>query len=147
MSMPEIMPGPDSPERERRENILADTIRQEHERLNRESRVRMDRERQERFEREVSTRREPKKSTYQKSKDECIKIWHFDPSNYRESLEAGVYCYGGTGRPKFQVGPRRYNNRVINTGRLTTDEVVWLYSIMDDVMEIMDKEEEKIEPS
>lgn len=84
------------------------------------------------------------RSTFDKSKDLCYKFWVY--KNNRETLEAGVYTYGG-GKVKFQIGPRKYNDKIVKVGRLTVDEVVWMASILDEAMELMDEIEEKFEPS
>ena len=77
---------------------------------------------------------------YEQGKDNCIQRWHYKSGRY--SLEAGVYRYED-GVPKFQVGPRKYGDRIIRIGRLTLDESVWLSSIMDEVIERIESEEDK----
>ena len=81
----------------------------------------------------------PNLSKYDKAKDNCIQKWYYKTGRY--SLEAGVYRYEN-GVPKFQVGPRKYNDRIIRIGRLTLDESVWLSSIMDEVIDLIESEED-----
>ena len=79
-------------------------------------------------------------TSYEQTKDKCIQKWYYKLG--RHTLEAGVYRYEG-GEPKFQVGPRKYNDRIIRIGRLTLDESVWLSCIMDEVIERIESEEDK----
>ena len=81
----------------------------------------------------------PNLSKYDKAKDNCIQKWYYKTGRY--SLEAGVYRYG-YGVPKFQVGPRKYNDKIIRIGRLSLDETVWLASILDEVIERIESEED-----
>jgi len=78
--------------------------------------------------------------TTEYEKDSCIQKWYYIQGRYH--LEAGVYRYGNS-VPKFQVGPRKYNDRTIRIGRLTLDETVWLFSIMDEVIELLESEEDE----
>jgi len=75
-------------------------------------------------------------SEYDDKKDISIKKWHYKQGRY--SLEAGVYIYAD-GLPKLQIGPRKYGDRIIRIGRLTLDETVWVSSIMDEVIELLEE--------
>ena len=71
---------------------------------------------------------------YEPEKDELIKQWHCAETGLMISIQR----YAG-GEPKLQIGPRILKKKdgteraPAKAGRLTIEDVMWLYDIIDDV--------------
>jgi hypothetical protein len=71
---------------------------------------------------------------YEPEKDELIKQWRCDETG----LVISIQRYAG-GEPKLQIGPRILKKKdgseraPAKAGRLTIEDVLWLYDIIDDV--------------
>ncbi len=71
---------------------------------------------------------------YDPEKDETIKQWRCEETG----LTISIQRYAG-GEPKLQVGPRLLKKKdgseraPAKAGRLTIEDVMWLYDIIDDV--------------
>jgi len=71
---------------------------------------------------------------YEPEKDEMIKQWHCEETG----LQISIQRYAG-GEPKLQVGPRILKKKdgseraPAKAGRLTVEDVMWLYDIIDEV--------------
>jgi hypothetical protein len=71
---------------------------------------------------------------YEPDKDELIKQWRCDETG----LVISIQRYAG-GEPKLQIGPRILKKKdgseraPAKAGRLTIEDVLWLYDIIDDV--------------
>ncbi len=71
---------------------------------------------------------------YEPEKDELIKQWHCEETGLMISIQR----YAG-GEPKLQIGPRILKKKdgteraPAKAGRLTIEDVMWLYDIIDDV--------------
>ena len=71
---------------------------------------------------------------YEPEKDELIKQWRCDETG----LVISIQRYAG-GEPKLQIGPRILKKKdgseraPAKAGRLTIEDVMWLYDIIDDV--------------
>jgi hypothetical protein len=75
---------------------------------------------------------------YDPSKDEVIKKWRCEDTG----LIVTINRYDG-GEPKVQIGPRILkkkdgtNRAPVKAGRLTIEDLTWLYDIIDEVKEVM----------
>jgi hypothetical protein len=73
---------------------------------------------------------------YEPEKDKVIKEWKCEETG----LIVSINQYGD-GEPKLQIGPRILKKRdgsdraPTKAGRLTIEDVLWLYDIIDDVKE------------
>lgn len=73
---------------------------------------------------------------YDPSKDEVIKKWRCEDTG----LIVTINRYDG-GEPKVQIGPRILkkkdgtNRAPVKAGRLTIEDMTWLYDIIDEVKE------------
>jgi len=71
---------------------------------------------------------------YEPEKDELIKQWHCEETG----LIISIQRYAG-GEPKLQIGPRILKKKdgteraPAKAGRLTIEDVMWIYDIIDDV--------------
>jgi hypothetical protein len=71
---------------------------------------------------------------YEAEKDELIKQWRCEETG----LTISIQRYAG-GEPKLQIGPRILKKKdgseraPAKAGRLTIEDVLWLYDIIDDV--------------
>jgi hypothetical protein len=71
---------------------------------------------------------------YEPEKDELIKQWRCEETG----LTISIQRYAG-GEPKLQIGPRILKKKdgseraPSKAGRLTIEDVLWLYDIIDDV--------------
>ncbi len=71
---------------------------------------------------------------YEPDKDELIKQWRCEETG----LTISIQRYAG-GEPKLQIGPRILKKKdgseraPAKAGRLTIEDVMWLYDIIDDV--------------
>jgi hypothetical protein len=71
---------------------------------------------------------------YEPDKDETIKQWRCEETGLLISIQR----YAG-GEPKLQIGPRILKKKdgseraPAKAGRLTIEDVLWLYDIIDDV--------------
>jgi hypothetical protein len=71
---------------------------------------------------------------YEADKDEMIKQWRCEETG----LTISIQRYAG-GEPKLQIGPRILKKKdgseraPAKAGRLTIEDVMWLYDIIDDV--------------
>jgi hypothetical protein len=71
---------------------------------------------------------------YEADKDELIKQWRCEETG----LTISIQRYAG-GEPKLQIGPRILKKKdgseraPAKAGRLTIEDVMWLYDIIDDV--------------
>jgi hypothetical protein len=71
---------------------------------------------------------------YEPEKDELIKQWHCEETGLLISIQR----YAG-GEPKLQIGPRILKKKdgsqraPAKAGRLTIEDVMWLYDIIDEV--------------
>ena len=71
---------------------------------------------------------------YEPDKDETIKQWRCEETGLLISIQR----YAG-GEPKLQIGPRILKKKdgseraPAKAGRLTIEDVMWLYDIIDDV--------------
>ena len=71
---------------------------------------------------------------YEADKDEMIKQWRCEETG----LTISIQRYAG-GEPKLQIGPRILKKKdgseraPSKAGRLTIEDVMWLYDIIDDV--------------
>lgn len=71
---------------------------------------------------------------YEPEKDELIKQWRSEETG----LIVSIHRYAG-GEPKLQIGPRILKKKdgteraPAKAGRLTIEDVMWLYDIIDDV--------------
>jgi hypothetical protein len=71
---------------------------------------------------------------YEPEKDELIKQWRCEETG----LIISIQRYAG-GEPKLQIGPRILKKKdgteraPAKAGRLTVEDVMWLYDIIDDV--------------
>jgi hypothetical protein len=71
---------------------------------------------------------------YEPEKDELIKQWRCDETG----LTISIQRYAG-GEPKLQIGPRILKKKdggeraPAKAGRLTIEDVLWLYDIIDEV--------------
>jgi len=71
---------------------------------------------------------------YEPEKDELIKQWHCQETG----LQISIQRYAG-GEPKLQIGPRILKKKdgseraPAKAGRLTIEDVMWLYDIIDEV--------------
>jgi hypothetical protein len=71
---------------------------------------------------------------YEPDKDETIKQWRCEETGLLISIQR----YAG-GEPKLQIGPRILKKKdgseraPAKAGRLTVEDVLWLYDIIDDV--------------
>jgi hypothetical protein len=71
---------------------------------------------------------------YEPEKDELIKQWRCEETG----LVISIQRYAG-GEPKLQIGPRILKKKdgseraPAKAGRLTIEDVLWLYDIIDDV--------------
>lgn len=71
---------------------------------------------------------------YEPDKDEMIKQWRCEETG----LTISIQRYAG-GEPKLQIGPRILKKKdgseraPAKAGRLTVEDVMWLYDIIDDV--------------
>ena len=70
------------------------------------------------------------------SKDDVLKSWRCEETG----LNIAIHRYGG-GEPKLQIGPRILKKKdgsdraPVKAGRLSIEDVMWLYDIIDDVKE------------
>jgi hypothetical protein len=77
---------------------------------------------------------------YDASKDEVLKTWHCEETG----LNIAIYRYGG-GEPKLQIGPRMLKRKdgsdraPAKAGRLSIEDVLWLYDIIDEVKEALSR--------
>lgn len=75
---------------------------------------------------------------YDPSKDEVIKKWRCEDTG----LIVTINRYDG-GEPKVQIGPRILkkkdgtNRAPVKAGRLTIEDLTWLYDIIDEVKETL----------
>ncbi|MCD6262590.1 MAG: hypothetical protein J7J52_06170 [Deltaproteobacteria bacterium] len=74
---------------------------------------------------------------YDASKDQVLGSWE----NKETGLTVSIYRYG-EGDPKLQIGPRTYTKKdgtkgKTKPGRLTMDDVLWLYEIIDEIKDKM----------
>ncbi len=72
-------------------------------------------------------------------KDKILKKWQSDETG----LLVSINQYGD-GEPKVQIGPRMFTRKdgkesQRKAGRLTIEDVMWLYDIIDDVKEELAK--------
>jgi len=73
---------------------------------------------------------------YDPSKDEVIKQWHCEETGLMVSIQR----YDG-GEAKVQIGPRILRRKdgteraPAKAGRLTIEDVLWLYDVMDEIKE------------
>jgi hypothetical protein len=73
---------------------------------------------------------------YDASKDEVLKQWHCEETGLMVSIQR----YDG-GEAKVQIGPRILRRKdgsqraPAKAGRLTIEDVLWLYDIMDEIKE------------
>jgi len=73
---------------------------------------------------------------YDPEKDEVLKKWHCEETG----LSVSINRYAG-GEPKLQIGPRILKKKdgtdraPAKAGRLTIEDVLWLYDIIDEVKE------------
>lgn len=71
---------------------------------------------------------------YEPEKDELVKQWRCEETG----LTISIQRYAG-GEPKLQIGPRILKKKdgseraPAKAGRLTIEDVMWLYDIIDDV--------------
>jgi hypothetical protein len=71
---------------------------------------------------------------YEPEKDELVKQWRCEETG----LTISIQRYAG-GEPKLQIGPRILKKKdgseraPAKAGRLTVEDVMWLYDIIDDV--------------
>ena len=71
---------------------------------------------------------------YEPDKDETIKQWRCEETG----LTISIQRYAG-GEPKLQIGPRILKKKdgseraPAKAGRLTVEDVMWIYDIIDDV--------------
>lgn len=71
---------------------------------------------------------------YEPEKDELIKQWRSEETG----LIVSIHRYAG-GEPKLQIGPRILKKKdgteraPAKAGRLTIEDVMWLYDVIDDV--------------
>jgi hypothetical protein len=71
---------------------------------------------------------------YEPEKDETIKQWRCEETG----LVIAIQRYAG-GEPKLQIGPRILKKKdgseraPAKAGRLTIEDVLWLYDIIDDI--------------
>ena len=71
---------------------------------------------------------------YEADKDELIKQWRCEETG----LTISIQRYAG-GEPKLQIGPRILKKKdgseraPAKAGRLTVEDVMWIYDIIDDV--------------
>lgn len=75
---------------------------------------------------------------YDPSKDEVVKKWQCEETG----LIVTINQYDG-GEPKVQIGPRILkkkdgtNRAPAKAGRLTIEDLTWLYDIIDEVKEVL----------
>ena len=75
---------------------------------------------------------------YDPSKDEIVQQWRCEETG----LMVSINRYGG-GEPKLQIGPRILKKKdgsdraPAKAGRLTIEDLMWFYDIIDDIKEIM----------
>ena len=73
---------------------------------------------------------------YEPDKDKTLKQWHCEETG----LMVSINQYGD-GEPKVQIGPRILKKRdgteraPAKAGRLTIEDVMWLYEIIDELKE------------
>jgi len=73
---------------------------------------------------------------YEASKDEVLKQWHCEETGLMVSIQR----YDG-GEAKVQIGPRILKRKdgseraPAKAGRLTIEDIMWFYSIIDEVKE------------
>lgn len=73
---------------------------------------------------------------YDPEKDKVIKKWHCEETG----LLVSINQYG-EGEPKLQIGPRILKKKdgteraPVKAGRLTMEDVLWLYDIIDEIKE------------
>lgn len=73
---------------------------------------------------------------YDPSKDEVIKKWRCEETG----LEVSIQRYDG-GEAKLQIGPRILRKKdgseraPAKAGRLTVEDVMWLYDLIDEIKE------------
>lgn len=73
---------------------------------------------------------------YDPSKDEVLKTWRCEETG----LHVAIHRYAG-GEPKLQIGPRMLKKKdgsdraPAKAGRLSVEDVSWLYDIIDEVKE------------
>lgn len=73
---------------------------------------------------------------YDPEKDQVLKKWHCEETG----LSVSIHRYA-EGEPKLQIGPRILKKKdgtdraPAKAGRLTMEDVLWLYEIIDDVKE------------
>jgi hypothetical protein len=73
---------------------------------------------------------------YDAAKDEVLKQWHCEETGLMVSIQR----YDG-GEAKVQIGPRILRRKdgsqraPAKAGRLTIEDVLWLYDIMDEIKE------------
>ncbi len=73
---------------------------------------------------------------YESSKDEVLKQWHCEETGLMVSIQR----YDG-GEAKVQIGPRILKRKdgteraPAKAGRLTIEDMMWFYSIIDEVKE------------
>lgn len=73
---------------------------------------------------------------YDPEKDKVIKKWHCEETG----LLVSINQYG-EGEPKLQIGPRILKKKdgteraPAKAGRLTMEDVLWLYDIIDEIKE------------
>ena len=75
---------------------------------------------------------------YDARKDVAVKIWECE-----SGLKASINQYDA-GAKKFQIGPRTYTKKngdesITKVGRLTFDEVVWLRSVIEEAVPILNE--------
>ena len=77
---------------------------------------------------------------YDPEMDKILKQWKCEETG----LIVSINQYG-TGEPKVQIGPRILKKRdgsdraPVKAGRLTIEDVLWLYDIIDDVRDEMSR--------
>lgn len=70
------------------------------------------------------------------SKDEVLKSWRCEETG----LNIAIHRYSG-GEPKLQIGPRILKKKdgsdraPVKAGRLTIEDIMWFYDIIDEVKE------------
>ena len=73
---------------------------------------------------------------YDPEKDKMLKVWRCEETG----LEVSINQYG-EGEPKLQIGPRRLKKKdgtdraPAKAGRLSVEDVLWLYDIIDEIKE------------